>query len=87
MSGCYTTWFLDGRNHEHALVRGSRLFGLREECAARARRAHSAAKHAGRVWPHSRSGRRGRRVEARPEEHFRTQVFPRLRAGGNGNER
>jgi hypothetical protein len=43
--------------------------------------------HAGLLWADSRSGGRSDRDEERSEEHLRTQVLPRLRAGGNGDER
>jgi transcriptional antiterminator NusG len=40
-----------------------------------------------KVRPDSGAGRRSRRNEERPEEHFRAQVLPRLCAGRNGNGR
>jgi transcriptional antiterminator NusG len=45
------------------------------------------AGHAGQVRPGAGSGRGSGRDEERPEEHFRAEVLPRLRAGRDGHGR
>ena len=57
-------------SHEQEMVCRARLLRLREERAARADRPHQPRRHAGQVRPDPGAGRRSRRDEERPEEHF-----------------